>query len=347
MQDTVSDLTSMKLSKQERDRRLHARQSKHSMTGVHLSDSSDITLPDVAVDALRQFRLSARACSDAGDSVVAGVARSSQAGQHAPDDSARQTANQDVSDDGIPAGLDYSAIASSLRSAHSRMAATAPPRRREAAVESSPSVGYQSDGVVDFEAEVRSFHNRGASASAGRHGSLQGPYDDQLGSENERSGCGAAEQSPLPSRRSLAHELRAATREPSAQSTSSAGRLRPDAHIRSHAAQAASVSKQAHMRGPPAASSNSHRGASSSSSVAHPGGALEGSGRTQALSKLSASRGKRSAAPSTTTGAQPATCNNESLACRVRTLAAGTVLVPSAALPKSYARPGAVGCNRT
>lgn len=80
-----------------------------------------------------------------------------------PEDSARQH-TADIFD--LPEGVDYRAIANTLHPDRPWVAATAPPRRASS-YKSSPSVGYQSDGVVDFEAEVRSFKQ--LSATSGHH----------------------------------------------------------------------------------------------------------------------------------------------------------------------------------
>jgi hypothetical protein len=103
-----------------------------------------------------------------------------------PEDSARQH-TVDTCD--MPEGVDYQAIANTLRPDRPWVAGTAPPRRTSSH-KSSPCVGYQSDGVVDFEAEVRTFTklsgtpghrpaaSRGQSDLIDLHDDCEGPQSD-------------------------------------------------------------------------------------------------------------------------------------------------------------------------
>jgi hypothetical protein len=64
------------------------------------------------------------------------------------------------------------------------MAATAPPKSVSSCSSSeSVSIGYQSDGVVDFEAEVTSFHRAMKEKKSG-HRSRHVYQQDMVGTEN-------------------------------------------------------------------------------------------------------------------------------------------------------------------
>lgn len=105
-----------------------------------------------------------------------------------------------LSSEGAPdhdAGPTSQAHALHVRASASCMASTAPPRRAAPASPRSlsPSIGYQSDGAVDFEAEVRSFQEAARSGRRRRaaSGSQRQGADDCV-TERERAAPSASAQ---------------------------------------------------------------------------------------------------------------------------------------------------------
>jgi hypothetical protein len=203
----------------------------------------------------------------------------------------------------VPDGVDYGAVASSLRSAQSHMAATAPPKHAAShSAPSSPSVGYQSDGVVDFEAEVRSFKSRNAAAAKRMQ---QGPYDvsSDSDSDSERGKRHTAAQLREASQKLGVASLRGASQ----AGDSFAG---PHAHLRSASTpqQAVRTARKSSVAAL-AASRRSAQMANQSKTGEKTGTAAEAD--AEAVSKLGASRGmRRSAAATETTGAPPPQASN-------------------------------------
>lgn len=143
---------------------------------------------------------------------------------------------------GAPSGVDYGAVVSSLRATRSHMTASMLDDTCSEAA-SSDAASYQSDGVVDFEEEVRCYEARSRGNSLREQSARSGVQSLQQ-SRRKPAGTTACSQGS----RSMAKAFEAAAR--SSEQHGNPNAVRADAHMRPSTAfgRRASIAPDAHMR---------------------------------------------------------------------------------------------------